>query len=357
MKVEEEIPERVSIPEQKAGYVIGYGPYPWLGLRAIVGGIFMGLASVVPGVSGGTMLLAAGIYPFFMVGIYDLSAFEWRKRSVYTVATVIISALVSVAVLGPYMRWITTNERWASFSLFAGLAAGGLPVVIGMAKPFSGRGIAAAVAGFVFALGLFSLRVLMEVPIDERVGSLWYFLGGLLAGGAMVLPGISGAYLMALLGVFMPIMDALDTLRLGMEAGDFGGAVERTGAILGPAAMGVAVGILLLARVFHRLLSTARKATLGTSIGLLLGALVELWPFQRAVRPAIGDVHGGRVLDAAALDALPAWRYPSEFFTPTVQEVATALVLFVCGFAITALGARFGKRHESGFDLAARSQA
>lgn len=349
--------QRFSVPEEKPGYVHGYGSYPWLRVRAIVGGVFMGLASVVPGVSGGTMLLAAGVYPFFMEGIYDLSSFQWRKRSITVVATVIICALLSVAMLGPYMRAVTTEFRWASYSLFAGLAVGGIPVVVGMAKPFSGRTLITALAGLIFALGLTSLRAYMDVPIDEKVGALWYFLGGLLAGGAMVLPGISGAYLMVLLGVFMPIMDALDVLREGLTGGNLGEAIGRTGPILAPAGIGVALGIFLLSRIFHRLLHADRKATLGTQLGLLLGALVELWPFQRVVEPHVGDVVGGRVLTQELLNQLPSWRYPAEYYAPDAGQIVTALVFLVLGATITAVGARFGARNESGYDLAARSQA
>lgn len=347
--------QRFSLPEEKPGYVHGYGPYPWLRSRAIVGGAFMGLASVVPGVSGGTMLLAAGIYPFFMEGIYDLTSLRLRTRSLFVVLTVVLCALLSVALLGPYMRAVATEYRWASYSLFAGLAVGGIPVVLGMAKPWSKRTVITAVAGLAFALGLTSLRAYMDIPIDEKVGAAWYFFGGLLAGGAMVLPGISGAYLMVLLGVFMPIMDALDVLREGWNDGQFETAFAATRGILLPAGIGAALGIFLLSRVFHRLLHADRKATIGTLIGLLVGALVELWPFQRIVEPHVGDVVGGRILTQELLNQLPSWRFPSEFYMPDAREIIGAVLFFAFGAAITALGARFGARNESGYDLAGRT--
>lgn len=348
--------QRFSVPEEKPGYVYGYGDYPWIRLRAIVGGIFMGLASVVPGVSGGTMLLAAGAYPFFMEGLYDLSSFRARKRSALVVAIVLFSAVLSVLLLGPYVRAVTTQYRWASYSLFAGLTLGGIPVVAGMAKPISKRSVWAFVAGLAFALGMTSLRAYMNVPIDQKVGFVWYFFGGLVAGGAMVLPGISGAYLLVLLGVFMPIMDALDVLRSGASHGRLGEALAQTGGVLAPAALGVALGVFLLSRLFHRILHDDRKTTLGVLLGLLVGALVELWPFQRIVAPQLGDVVGGETMTTEALAALPVWRYPSEYFMPGSGEVVSSLVLVVLGAVLTSMGARFGARHESGYDLAARTQ-
>jgi len=348
--------QRFPVPETQPGYVIGYGNYPWLRMRAIVGGIFMGLASVVPGVSGGTMLLASGVHPFFLEGLYDLSHIRLRKRSVFVVGLVLVCAVLSVFLLGPYMRGVTTLYRSMSYSLFAGLAVGGIPVVVGMAKPFERRTYVTAVAGLLFVIGMTSLRAYMGVPIAEKVGFIWYFLGGMIAGGAMLIPGISGAYLMVILGVFMPIMDALDLLRAGYYGDHLGEAMSNTGRVLAPAALGVFVGIFLLARVFHRLLHNDRKATLGAQLGLLVGALIELYPFQRIVSPEVGEVVGGRVLTARTVAELPIWRYPSEYYTPTGGEIVIAIVLFVLGAAITALGARFGARNESGYDLAARTQ-
>lgn len=347
--------QRFSVPEEKPGYVYGYGDYPWIRLRSVVGGVFMGLASVVPGVSGGTMLLAAGAYPFFMEGLYDVTALRVRRRSVLVVAIVLLSALLSVLALGPYMRLLATQYRWASYSLFAGLAIGGIPVVLGMAKPISRRSVFAFVAGLAFALGMTSLRNYMVVPIDQKVGFLWYLVGGILAGGSMVLPGISGAYLLVLLGVFMPIMDALDTLRAGFYHGDFGAAFGQTSSVLVPAAIGVAIGVFLLSRLFHRLLHSDRKTTLGVLVGLLVGALFELWPFQRIVAPQVGDVVGGQLLTAENYASLPSWRYPFEYYVPSAGEVVSALVLLVLGAIITSVGARFGARNESGYDLAART--
>lgn len=347
--------QRHSVPETRPGYVIGYGHYPWLRVRSIVGGIFMGLASVVPGVSGGTMLLAAGVHPYFLEGLYEMSSLRFRRRSAYVVGIVLVCALLSVGLLGPYMRAITTQHRWMSYSLFAGLAAGGIPVVVGMAKPFTTRTWVTAAAAFAFVVGMTSLRVFMGVPIAEKVGFAWYFLGGMAAGAAMLLPGISGAYLMVILGVFLPIMGALDRLRVGYELGQFGVALGETGRILAPAALGVAVGIFLLARVFHRILHADRSATLGTLVGLLVGALIELYPFQRIVQPSVGDVVGGRVLTAESLAQLRTWHYPTEYFTPNAGEIVTALIFFLLGVVLTSMGARFGAKNESGFDLAART--
>ncbi|MBP7684699.1 MAG: DUF368 domain-containing protein, partial [Deltaproteobacteria bacterium] len=71
------------VPEEQVGAVHGYGPWPLLTLRCIIGGTMMGLANLVPGISGGTMLLASGIYPRFVQSVAEISRFKFRKHSLF----------------------------------------------------------------------------------------------------------------------------------------------------------------------------------------------------------------------------------------------------------------------------------
>src|SRR5262245_23682159 len=111
---------RERLPEEIPGRVYGYTPYPYLFLRAIVGGLTAGLAAIVPGVSGGTMLLASGIYPFFLESLYEISQRRWNKRSLLVLGTVLTCHVASVTFCASPVRELLLSQRYMMFALFAG---------------------------------------------------------------------------------------------------------------------------------------------------------------------------------------------------------------------------------------------
>lgn len=352
-----EIKDRTTVPEETPGRVYGYGSYPLLGLRAMIGGLFAGLAAIVPGVSGGTMLLAAGVYPFFLESIYDLTQRRWNRRAFVVLANVLVWDALAILFMARPVRALLLDYPHMMYSLFAGLAVGGIPVVYGMARPLSKRVVVSAVLAFWVVVAFASLKVWAGRPIHEHVGPVWYFLGGLIAGTALVLPGISGAYLLMIMGLFGALVDSVDGLHVAFHEGRLASQLGPAASVLFPMGAGAMLGVLGLSRIFHRLLIRDPRATVGALVGLLVGALIELWPFQKAVAPNVGDIVGGRLMTAQLIAEMPPERYPIRYYTPDSREIFVASLIFVCGFALTALVARFGSKNESGLDLAARSQA
>ncbi|MDX1566108.1 MAG: DUF368 domain-containing protein, partial [Phycisphaeraceae bacterium] len=116
--------------------------------RCLVGGALMGLANLVPGISGGTMLLAAGAYPRFISAVADLSTLRLKRRSILTVALVAASATLAIAALAALVLMLVLNHRWVMYSLFIGLTLGGVPVVWSLLKGPTLRAWAGSAAGF-----------------------------------------------------------------------------------------------------------------------------------------------------------------------------------------------------------------
>ena len=105
----------------------------WL-LRSAFGGVLMGLANLVPGISGGTMLLAAGIYPQFIGAVAEVTTFRFRLRTLLLLATVIGAALAAIIGLAGPVRDLVVNHCWIMYSLFIGLTLSGVPVIWRMLK-------------------------------------------------------------------------------------------------------------------------------------------------------------------------------------------------------------------------------
>jgi len=319
------------------------GPAP---LRSILGGFLMGLANLVPGVSGGTMLLAAGVYPRFIEAVAEVTKFRFKRAYLITLACVIGSALVAIVSLAGPTKDLVVDHRWVMYSLFIGLTLGGVPIVWKLARPACGAVYAGALVGL-----LLMITMALLAPNGGGGGdSNWFMFGvaGLAGAGAMILPGVSGGYLLLLLGQYVPILGAIEAFKdaLTAEGGVEFGAVFEAGLALVPIAVGVGVGVVVISNLVEWALAKHEKLTLGLLLGLLLGAVVGLWPFQRSVEPAVGLVVKGQTVTAETIDSIDAEDWPLERFTPSGGQVAGSLGLIVAGFGVTMLIGRVGNRKD-----------
>ncbi|MEO0324421.1 MAG: DUF368 domain-containing protein [Myxococcota bacterium] len=320
-------------------------PLPLLAARSAVGGALMGLANLVPGISGGTMLVASGIYPRFIDAIAELTRLRFRKRSMLVLGVVLFAVAVAIVGLAGPVRDLVVDHRWAMFSLFVGLTFGGVPVVWAMAKPATPETWRGAAAGF---LVMVAVAVFQYGSADGSGGEASFgllFLAGLLGASAMILPGVSGGYLLLVLGVYEAILSGIAAAKDAVKAGDMAALMDPFLGVVLPVGLGVVVGVVAVSNLLKRLLETREKATLGVLLGFLVGAPVGLWPFREGVAPAIGSTFKGAVVTAESLAEIPPHKYPTVFFTPSATQVAMALGLVALGFGLTALVAKLG--HEA----------
>jgi putative membrane protein len=315
-----------------------------LAARSVIGGVLMGLANLVPGISGGTMLVAAGIYKRFIDAIAEVSTLKFRARSLVVLVCVIASAACAVFGLAGPVKQLVVDHRWVMYAIFIGLTLGGVPVIWGMIRTPTRGVVIGAVCGFA---GMSVLAILQTLQItgggEAAQGWLLMFLAGTFAASAMILPGVSGSYLLLVLGAYVTILGAVDEMKVALEAREWAAMQEPGLGIVLPVGIGVLVGIVLVSNVLKWLLHRFEKPTLGVLLGLLFGAVVGLWPFQRGVEPVVGSTYEGQPVTPELLATLEPEKWPTEFFTPSVGQVLAAIGLIVAGFLVTALIARFGK--------------
>lgn len=314
--------------------------------RSVMGGILMGLANLVPGISGGTMLLAAGVYPEFVDAIARLTRLELKPRPIIVLATIAGSALLAIVLLAGAMKTLVVEQRWVMYSLFIGLTLGGVPLVWRLARP-------PRAATWVGAGVAFALMVAMAFGSEgERSGEAsmgLLFVSGLAGAGAMILPGVSGGYVLLLLGQYEPILGAIDELKQGLLGGAQGPQLDLVVASLSvviPVGVGVVVGVIGVSNLLRWLMERYEAATLGALLGLLLGAVVGLYPFQAPRPPELGFTHRGRVLEAHELADVDPKHWPLARFSPTPGQVGASLGLMVAGFGVTLVVARLGSGSE-----------
>ncbi len=338
---------------QGAGETTGRPPL----LRGIFGGVLMGLANLVPGISGGTMLLAAGVYPQFIDGVAEVTTFRWRWRTISLLLCVATAAILAILILAGPIKELVVHHRWIMYSLFIGLTLGGVPIIWRLVRKHTTGMWIGAVAGLLGMVGLAVVQMGSNASAD-RTGFVFMFIAGVAGASAMILPGVSGGYLLLVLGVYVPILAAISDLKSALPGvGTFqGDVIWNIGwTVILPVGLGVIIGIAAVSNLLRWLLHRYEKPTLGVLLGLLIGAVVGIWPFQEGIPPAVGDILKGQQVKLNEFDALvyaetgravepEDWRV--EYFTPVWGQVGGAIVLIAAGMAVSTVVARIGDHRK-----------
>lgn len=317
---------------------------PLLG-RSALGGVLMGLANLVPGISGGTMLLAAGVYPRFIAAIAEITTLRFRAPSLVFLAGVVGSAGLAILLLAGPVKDLVVAQRWVMYSLFIGLTLGGVPVVRRLIGRMTRSAAGGAVVGFV---GMAALAWLQSQGVSavgaEGASAPMFLLAGVAGASAMILPGVSGGYLLLVLGMYVPILAGIDAFKEGLTAMDPALLWQPTLSVVLPVGLGVVGGVVAVSNLLRWLLATYAKPTLGVLLGLLLGAVVGLWPFQHGVPPEAESIWKGQVVTAELLQQLDPADYPTEWFRPSPAQGLGSVALILVGLVATLGIARVGAK-------------
>ena len=233
----------------------------------------MGAADVVPGVSGGTLALITGIYERLINAIasIDTKAVKlllkadiksaWKHIDgtfLLVLAGGILSAIFALAHL---IEHLVESQPILVWSFFCGLILASILLLLRMVWPLQPSAILFILVGAALAFVLGQIR-----GADFPVSAIFIFLGGFIAISAMMLPGISGSFLLLMLGLYQPTLQAVTELNLSYIA------------IFG---CGAAVGFLLFSRIIRFLLNRFHDRTLLFLTGLLMGSLYTIWPWKQ----------------------------------------------------------------------------
>ncbi len=308
----------------------------------------MGLANLVPGISGGTMLLVAGIYPRFIAALADITQFRFRIPSLTILICVALAGGMSILLGAGLIKDLVVHHRWIMYSLFIGLTLGGIPLVWRMARPASLSLILPALLAFSAMVVLVILQTNNVVGSNESgLGIL--FLAGLAGAGAMILPGLSGGYILLLLGQYVPILSAIDQFKDAIKSQDIAAAMDPALTVLLPVGIGLVVGIIIIGNLLQWLLKHYPKPTLGLLLGLLVGSVAGLYPFQTGVTPQVGDQVKGQVVTQQDIDSkrIDQEDWPVTYFRPQVSQAGLSIVMIALGLGITLAVAKIGSARSS----------
>lgn len=368
------VPQQAK-PSADPGHADASANLPALAVRGGVGGVLMGLANLVPGISGGTMLLAAGVYPRFIEAIGEVTTLKFKRASIVVLGSVVLAALLAILLLAGTVKTLVVDHRWVMYAIFIGLTLGGVPVVWRLIKhPMraelpehddSQTGAAGMSSVWIgFGLGFVAMAALAVAQSSGATGGgmnsgfIFLLLAGIAGASAMILPGVSGGYLLLVLGVYVPILAGVDAFKEGLKAKDTAVIFDVGMGVVLPVGLGVLIGVVGVSNLLRWLLKNYEQATLGVLLGLLVGAVVGLWPFQQTAPPTEGQILKGQAItfaiptadeDTATQATEPTWVFaesgeaidaedlPTEYFTPTGGQVGGVLGLIILGLGTTLL--------------------
>ena len=284
-------------------------------LILVVKGFCIGTADIIPGVSGGTMAFILGIYREFIAAIksFDLDALTALLRLDIREAVArphfgfIVPLVIGiVAALLFFTRIVQLPQLLLDYpeqiyGLFFGLIGGSILVLLKDLDGIAGAEIISVVAGTVSGYIVFNM-----VPVQTPEAGWFIFVAGALAICAMMLPGISGSFVLLLLNKYVYVFTAIGYFKL---------------AVLLPFAGGALAGLVFFSRLLSYILERWYRLTVVFITGLLLASLTVIWPFQQRVYETVGD-------NSLLVDTHPV--FPADLSGP----VLISLTLIICGIMV-----------------------
>jgi putative membrane protein len=279
-------------------------------------GMAMGAADVVPGVSGGTIAFISGIYEelirsinainFSLIPTWRKEGFLafWRQANGGFLLSLLIGIALSIGSLAKFISWLLENQPVLLWSFFFGLVLASIFVVARAIERWNLGIITILLAGAALAWYITGLS-----PIENTSSLPFLFISGALAICAMILPGISGAFILVLLGSYKTVLDAVH---------------QRDLLLLATVAVGALFGLLSFARLLKWMFNNYKNLTLSLLTGFILGSLNKIWPWKAVLETR---EYGEKLIVVRETNVSPL-AYKGD------PQILLALLLAILGFSL-----------------------
>ncbi|MBV7267917.1 DUF368 domain-containing protein [Winogradskyella luteola] len=304
-------------------------------------GIAMGAADVVPGVSGGTIAFISGIYEELIESIdkVNLGVFKvWRRKGFKTAwksinGTFLLALFSGVAIsilsLAKLIKWLLHNEPILLWSFFFGLVLASILYIAKQIKGWSAKLIVAIVV----TSGL-SYYITLAEPFASPDSPFYLLFCGFIAIIAMILPGVSGAFILLILGAYQTAIDTINNLRDGLFNGDmelFKDALLKFVLL----AVGALVGLKVFSKTLNWMFKHQKNLTLAILTGFMIGSLNKIWPWKEVLKTRMNSE--GKEVTLLDKSILPS-SYDGD------NQMLLALIFIIIGFVTILILERLGNR-------------
>lgn len=278
-------------------------------INQILRGVVIGIANIIPGVSGGTMMVSMGIYDTLIHCITHL--FSEFKKSVKTLLPYAIGMLIGIMALASLLSFLFERYPLPTNTAFIGLILGGLAPLLRKIERKKVNPVAVIVFIVFFAvviwMALAGPRQNAE-SVEINIGTILILVVmGAIASATMIIPGVSGSMMLMLLGYYTPVLNALNTLKTAIFSANLA-AMGAPLAVLLPFVVGVALGIFGIAKLIEWFIARFPTPTYCGVLGLVLASpvailirtnmtLVSVWTVAAAVATFVIGFIAARLLE------------------------------------------------------------
>lgn len=292
-------------------------------------GIAMGAADVVPGVSGGTIAFISGIYEELIETIHKLNlgffkqwkkqgfSEAWKQYNLGFLLVLLTGILISILSLAKLITWLLKDHPILVWSFFFGLIIASIIYVARQITRWNGK---VWVAIFI-AAGLSYLITIAE-PIGSPESTWFLFFAGFIAIIAMILPGISGAFILLLLGAYEAVIGTISNFVEGISEGNWSLFSEAAIKLL-VFALGAVLGLKAFSRVLNWMFKHHKNTILAVLTGFMIGALNKIWPWKEVLKYRTN--HDGEEVPFLERSILPG-SYDGD------AQLVYAVVFLIIGF-------------------------
>jgi len=310
-------------------------------LVIIFKGIAMGAADVVPGVSGGTIAFISGIYEELIESIDNVSfgVFKVCKQDGFKAAWNSINGsfllalfsgiVISILSLAKLIKWLLHNEPILLWSFFFGLV---LASILYIAKQI--RGWSAKIIIAIIATSILSYYITLAEPFASPDSPFYLLFCGFIAIIAMILPGVSGAFILLILGAYQTAIDTINNLIEGLTTGNmtlFKDAFLKFVLL----AIGALIGLKVFSKALNWMFKHQKNLTLAILTGFMIGSLNKIWPWKEVLKTRINSK--GEEVTLLDKSILPT-SYDGD------NQMLMVLVFIVIGFAAILILESLGKQ-------------
>ncbi len=247
-------------------------------IKSILKGMVIGIANIIPGVSGGTMMVSMGIYDKLIHCITHL--FKEFKKSVLFLLPIGIGMVIAIAGSSFGLTYLFEHFPIQTNLLFIGLILGGLPAIwknVGGKKIKVGH-IIAGLLFFVMVVGLAAVGETEGASADLSLNAgtvLQLFVVGIVAAATMVIPGVSGSMMLMLMGFYHPVLNAVKDFFTALASMDMDGILAGCG-ILVPFGLGVVAGVFAIAKLVEFIFERFPLYAYWAIIGLIVSSPIAI---------------------------------------------------------------------------------
>ncbi len=247
-------------------------------IKTILKGMVIGVANIIPGVSGGTMAVAMGIYDKMIHAATHL--FSEFKKSMKILLPIVIGAVIAIVIGAKIIGFSLEKAPIQTNLFFIGLILGSLPL---MAQKVKGKKIELS---YILAFLIFFVIVIAFALMGEEegraadlslsvIGILKLFGVGVVAAATMVIPGVSGSMMLMLMGYYNPVLNTINSFVSNLADGDIAGMWSDCGVLI-PFGIGVVVGIFAIAKIIEKIFEKFPMQAYWAIIGLIIASPVAI---------------------------------------------------------------------------------